>query len=124
MPPNPAPMTIASKSASVLDFLARLFMEFSVVTRGMVRRLHYRSSSCRSPMNVIQKVADGHEPFEVFIRNGDTETVFGRDGEIDFGQRVQAQLFQMQVAADWGRVKTHDFSEKFGERRLDFGLLH
>src|ERR1700733_12684711 len=34
MPPNPAPMTIASKSASVLDFLARLFMVFSVVTRG------------------------------------------------------------------------------------------
>ena len=44
-------------------------------------------------MNVIQKVADRHEPFEVFIRDGDTEAVFGRDGDIDSGERVQTQLF-------------------------------
>src|ERR1700733_4194159 len=51
MPPNPAPMTIASKSASVLDFLARLFMVFSVVTRGDGKFHDYvrmgRDRSCR-----------------------------------------------------------------------------
>jgi hypothetical protein len=43
-----------------------------------------RSSSCRGAMNVIKKVADGHKPFEVFIRYGDAEAVFGRDCKIDF----------------------------------------
>ena len=52
-------------------------------------------------MDVIQKVADGHEPFEVFIRYGDAEAVFGRDGQVDFGERVQTELLQVQVAAIW-----------------------
>ncbi len=41
--------------------------------------------SCRGALNVIQEVANGHKSFEVFIRYGDAEAVFDRDGQVDFG---------------------------------------
>jgi hypothetical protein len=47
---------------------------------------------CCSPMDVIQKLADCHESFEVFIRDDDAEAVFGRDSEIDLGERIQTQV--------------------------------
>jgi hypothetical protein len=60
-----------------------------------------RSRSHRGTMDVIQKIADRDEPFEVFIRDGDAEAVFGRDGEIDFGERVQTRLSRCKSRPIW-----------------------
>ena len=56
-------------------------------------------------MDVIQKVADDHETFQVFIRYGNAETVFGCDGQVDFGERVQAELIEVEVAVDFEPVE-------------------
>lgn len=56
-------------------------------------------------MDVIQKVADDHETFQIFIRYGNAETVFGGDGQVDFGERVQAELVEVEVAVDFEPVE-------------------
>src|ERR1700733_8016964 len=76
--------------------------------------------SCGGAMDVIQKVADIDEPFEVLIRYGDTEAIFGCDRQVDFGERVQAELLEAQVAGDLAPLNSQDFFEEFGERRLNF----
>src|ERR1700729_3672304 len=75
-------------------------------------------------MDVIQKVADDQETVPIFIRYGNGETVFGGDGQVDFGERVQAELVEVEVAVDSSRLSSRDGFNEFGERRLDLGLLH
>ena len=57
-------------------------------------------SRCGTDGSVIPKVADDHETFQIFIRYGNAETVFGGDGQVDFGERVQAELVEAEVMID------------------------
>src|ERR1700722_18364385 len=75
-------------------------------------------------MDVIQKVADDHETFQVFIRYGNAETVFGCDGQVDFGERVKAELVDVEAEVHSSRLSSRDVFNEFGEHRLDLGLLH
>ena len=52
-------------------------------------------------MDVIQKVADRHEPFEVFIRDGNAEAILGCDGEIEFWTASPSPVF---LGASRGRL--------------------